>query len=152
MDSRLTAKDVVRPKRLDLIAWAIPEYICPLGARMPPRAAPWIITESFAQGHDLDPEQARYFQHFDNSMWPVKTADVAIVDLTQTHIVSGKPYLLQVDHAGATIRRVHMQSDGSMLLTPDSTSAHYRAEPVPRADLGKVRVIGRVAAWVVLDP
>lgn len=100
------------------------------------------ISKSWIERKSLNSDSLFYVQALDDSMEPyLMEGDVAIVDISDTHIRDGQVYVIQYGD-DTRARRLFKRFDGSIRIAPDN--ARHPEETVSGQDLDCIHIIGRV--------
>jgi phage repressor protein C with HTH and peptisase S24 domain len=96
----------------------------------------------------VDPMFMMFFQQPDNSNYHrLRPGDIFLIDLSDTQLRDGERYLLQ-HKSGARVRRVFVNHDDSLTLSPDASAPTYRPETVIPGKVGTLAVVGRVGVCI----
>lgn len=148
----VTVPKLAPPRRIEIQAYEVPEYLDPQGTRITPLAGPYVISQHACDLFGLDPHALAVWQQPDNSNYQrIRRGDLCIIDLSDhgPQLQDAHKYLIQHRH-GARVRRVFCHQDGSVELSPDTLNPTFRAELVPAATVSKLRIVGRVALVISL--
>jgi hypothetical protein len=134
------------PRLVETRGYRIPEFID--GKSKSAWNAPYIISETFIEKMRLDPETLLFYQMPDDSMFQrIRRGDIALLDTADTILRDGEKFVIR-HRAGARLRRVFIQMDGSLLLSPDVDGPQYRPEHVPENVAATMDIVGRVVLIV----
>lgn len=129
--------------------FTIPEYLDRKHSTAGPALYPVVLGLRQLQELALEPSVLRYVRMRDESMPPLRVGDLSIIDTSDTLPQDGRVYLIKHPRAGSIIRRVFFESDGAMVLRPDSKSPMFREELITPDRLQDVRILGRAVLTVL---